>query len=357
MDQDRDWHWEAGFEGDRRIVVSRFGPFRRVFPRPKRFLKRFYHHVHELLIEDWSFPLEPLRLGPLCTIEANLSIRFQPTVKFAREHLECIADFGGHIRTHYRALLQDAAEQVLGSLEAGDWLDRGYAEVERRIENVVHELLAMRDIQSRSRCTIETAFVDAEDLEEHAATVDPRYRGIYNELLKRRRESLLQLERERCAREAYERQLKLQHEERMAELARKEAELLRLRQVQETEQIRAEMSVEEMRAREQYDSELRLREERILHESRLKQIELETELAERQRRAEAMNDVENHLRREIEFLALERQRLLLEEEIHDVKVAKAKGWIINAKRRFPLGESQDNLPPQDAEIAGGSGKE
>jgi hypothetical protein len=54
----------------------------------------------------------------------------------------------------------------------------------------------------------------------------------------------------------------------------------------------------------------------------------------------ALDDVELHLRREIELLALERQRLGLEEEIHDVRVARAKGWVINARRRFAQEEAQ-----------------
>src|SRR5690554_4730742 len=114
---DPDSYWEAGFEGDRRVVVSVLGPFRRVFPRPKRFIRRFYHRVYELKIEDWRIALEPLKFGALCTIETELAIRFQPTVKYACENFDHVENLGAYIKANYRTLLQDAAETELRRLE------------------------------------------------------------------------------------------------------------------------------------------------------------------------------------------------------------------------------------------------
>ncbi|MDV3242005.1 MULTISPECIES: coiled-coil domain-containing protein [Methylocaldum] len=353
---DSNSHWEAGFEGDRRIVVSVLGPYRRVFPRPNRFIRRFYHRVYELKIEDWQIPLEPLRLGTLCTIEAELSIRFQPTIKYAHEHLDHIANLGAYIRANYLTLLQDAAEHELRQLEQTEFEDN-HVLMERRIENIANELLAMREIQCRTRCTIRTVFAELDNIEEYAETVDAKHNGIYLELVRRRRQLNERLAREHYERETNERKLKLEHEERMLELIRREAELRKAQRDHETEHVRAELTTEETRAAEQYDSEVRLREARIHHETRLKQLELEADLAEKTRRAGALDDVENQLKREIELLALERQRLLLEEEIHDVKIAKAKGWVINAKRRFPLGENSKTLNSQDSGVAQNPGSD
>jgi hypothetical protein len=351
-----DLHWEAGFEGDRRVVVSRLGPFRRVFARPKGYSKRFYHDVHELAIEDWRLPLETPSLGPLCTLDAGLTIRFQPTLKFAQEHLDRIGDLGSLIRTSYQTLLQDAAELELRALESAEWLERGHTELERRVENIVHELLAIRDIQSRCRCRIETRFAPPDALEQHAASTDSKHNGIVLELLRRRRETAERMARETYRQQVLEHQLKLEHEETMLELLRKEADVRRLKLERETEQVRADLAADETRYSEQIDSEIRLREERIKHEARLRQMELEADLREKSLRAEAINDVETHLRREIELLAMERQRLALEEEIHDVKVARSRGWVIGAKRRFPLGDDQNNVRPVDAEISRDSGE-
>lgn len=349
-------YWEAGFEGDRRIVVSRLGPFRRIFARPKGYSQRFYHRVYELGIEDWQIPLEPPHLGPLCTLEASLSVRFQATLRFAREHIDRVDDLAGHIKASYQTLLRDAAEQELRALESAAWLDEGHADLERKIENIVHEILAIRDIQSRCRCRIETRFASPERVDEHAGTSDARHNGIVLELLKRRRDTAERLARENYEREALEQRLKLEHEERMLTLLEREAELRRLRQERETEKVRTELAADETRYSEQIDSEIRLREERIRHEARLRQMELEADLQEKSLRAEAISDVENHLRREIELLAMERQRLALEEEIHEAKVARSRGWVIGAKRKFPLGEDQNNARPVDAEISRDSGK-
>lgn len=343
--------WEAGFEGDRRVVVAQLGPFRRVFARPKHYRPRFHHRVYDLRIEDWRIPLETLHLGPLCTVEAQLSLRFQPTLKFAREHLDQIGDIGAYIRTSYRVLLQDAAEQELRRLEATKLPEHESGDIERRIETVTHELLAMRNIQCRARCSVAIRFAAPDTIDDYAATADSKHKDIYLELLRRRRENAERIAREHFEREVHEHQLKLEHEARMLELLKKEADLRRQKQAQETEQVRSELSADELRYSEQIDSEIRLREERIRHEARLRHMELEADLAEKNLRAEALTDVEHHLRREIELLALERQRLMLEEEIHDVKVAKAKGWVINARRRFLPNENDRNQEPRDAELA------
>lgn len=332
--------WEAGFEGDRRVVVAKLGPFLRVYPRPRNYAGRFYQRVYDLRIEDWLVPLEPLQLGGLCSVKARLSLRFQPTLKFAREHLDRIDDLGSYIRNSYQTLLQDAAEQELRTLEGAEQPDQETALIERRIESLAHELLAMRDIQSRARCAIDVVFASPDSLDEHAVHADPKFKGIYLELLKRRREAAEQVAREQYSQLLQDQRLKLEHEERMLELLKKEADLRRQKQAQETEVVRSGLSADELRYTEQIDSEVRLREERIRHEARLRQMELEADLAEKNLRAEALTDVEEHLRREIELLALERQRLMLEEEIHDVKVARAKGWVIGGKRRLSANEGE-----------------
>jgi hypothetical protein len=344
-----DQDWEAGFEGDRRIVVSRLGPFRRVFARPKRYNPRFFHRIYDLVIEDWSIPLQPPQFGHLCRVDADLSLRFQPTLRYAREHLEHLDRLGEHVKASYLTLLQDAAEQELRSLESVEWLDRGQSALERRIENTVHELLALRDIQSRARCRIEIHFADPDSIDAPGSPSYSRHQGVILELLRRRREKAEHLAREQYDRELLEQELRLEHEQRLLSLRRRELELRSQKHEHDKEQLRADFVADEIRYSEQIESELRLREERIRHEARLRQMELEADLAEKDVRAEALNDVENHLRREIELLAMERQRLTLEQEIQDVKVARARGMVINAKRRFPLGEDEDGGRPREAD--------
>jgi hypothetical protein len=192
--------WEAGFEGDRHIVVSRLGPFARVFRRPQGFVKRFYHRSYALGIIDWDIPIEPLKLEPVCTIAASLSIRFQPTIQYARQHLEFLPTLDRHIKTSHEALIRDRVEQELTIMESDPhWLEAGYAHIEKGIERAVRELLAMRDIQCRARCLIQPSFSDVEELNPTAIFPWSKHKAIYLELLRRKHELSERLRQERAA--------------------------------------------------------------------------------------------------------------------------------------------------------------
>jgi len=354
MDEDnflaQDADWEAGFEGDRRIVVSRLGPFVRMFPRPKHLIRRFYHSIYELGIQDWNIAMEPLKLGSFCTIAASIHIRFQPTLQYAREHLEFLPKLHLQIKTSHETLLKDSAEQELRKMERDPrWLEEGCAHIEKSIESTTNELLAIRNIQCRTRCLIEPSFAEVNELDTEALAPWSRHKAIYLELLRRSREASERIHLETSEQMVKEHRLMLDREERLLELMRQKNELLKTKRAEEIAQIQAELAAEETRLAEQRNSERRLREEQIRHDSHLREMEIDADFQETNRRARTMDDMENHIKREIELLAMERQRLLLEEEVREVKLAKARGWVINAKKRFPLGENK-NLP-QDSEVA------
>ena len=341
--------WEAGFESDRRIVVSRLGPFVWVFRRPEHFIRRFYHSIYELGIMDWSIPLKPLRLGSICAIEVSLDIRFQPTLRYAREQLESLPALDLQIKTTHEALIKDRVDQELRIMESDtSWVETGYAHIEKQIERTVNELLVMRNIQCRARCLIEPSFAELDELAAEAISPWSRHKAIYLELLRRKRELSERIQQEHSEQAEEEHRLRLEREARRLQLMRQEEELIKARQAQEIARIQAELATEEARLTEQLNSEARQREEQIRHTARLREMEREVDFQEKHRRAQTVDDMENHLRREIELLAMERQRLLLEEEVREVKVAKAKGWIINAKKRFPLGENK--TASQEAEL-------
>lgn len=336
-----DEHWEAGFEGGRSIVVSRLGPYMRVFPCPKRFSRRFWHQVHELPIHDWHITPEPLRLGAFCHISASLNLRFQPTLSYARDHLDHLPELDRHIRKHHGALLHDLIEREMQWMETdARWLEAGYAITERAIERGVHELLALRNIQSRCLCRIEAHFDAPAELDPATLTPWSRHRAIFDELLRRQRETSASLAREHAEELLAEQRQKLKREEELLELKCHE-EAIRKQQLQrEIERLRAELEAEETRMAEQRASEARQGEEQIRHAANLRKLEMESDLQDRYRRAAGMNDMEEHLKREIELLAMERQRLLLEDEVREVRLAKARGWVINAEKRFPIGERE-----------------
>lgn len=340
-DGTEDSAWEAGFEGDRAIVVSHLGPVRRAFPRPQHYVRRFFHRVYELPIEAWALPIPSRELLPGCFVETAVDLRFQPTFRYARLDLTRLPQLGAHIRANFLTLLTDTVEEELKALENPIWLTEGCARIERRIVDAIQETLALRDIQSRARCVLT---VDLEGLTMaslDAPNEDVRYRALRAELLRRRAELIALEQRRELELQHRERERKLAAEQEALELARKEAEFRKAARERELEDLKAEIAAEEQRQAEQRLSEARQREEQLRTEAHLRELEREIDLKDQDRRSRMVEDTEDRLKREIELLALERQRLILEEEIRDIKIAKAKGWVINAKRRFSLGRHQD----------------
>ncbi len=347
--------WEAGFEGDRALIVARLGLYQRVFPKPPRYRKRFHHRVIELGIEDWSLPVPRRELVPGCAIVISVRLRFQPTVRYARQHIEHLPHFGRHIRESYLTLLLHAVEEQLRALEDPRWLNEGCGSIERAVETAIHELLALRDIQSRAHCTLQP---DLEGLEKPApdsGSANPRYRALSAELLRRQALLAEELDRQRHEQERQEREMLMAIEEARLQLAEREERIRRRQEELELEKLKAQLEAEEMRQAEQRLSDARMREEQIRQEARLRDLELDIDRQEQDRRAQVMEETEGRLTREIELLALERQRLLLEEEIRDIKLSKAKGWIINAKRRFALGKNKDQGENHDVPSPDSSG--
>lgn len=349
--------WEAGFEGDRALVVSRFGFYQRVFPKPPGYRKRFHHQVIELSITDWSIPMPRRDLAPGCIIEMSLQLRFQPTIRYASQNVEHLANLGAHIQQSYLTLLLDAVEEELRALENPRWLNEGCGAIERAVENAVHELLALRDIQSRASCTLQPDLEGLCEASLNASAANPRYRALIAELLRRQALLTESLERQRLEQEREEREMRMAMQEARLKLAEQEENLRRVQEAQELARLKAQLEAEELRTAEQRLSDARLREEQIRQEARLRSLELDINQQEQQRRAQLMEETEGHLTREIELLALERQRLLLEEEIRDIKLSKAKGWIINAKRRFALGKQNERGDNEEGDASGPSGRE
>ena len=333
---DDDSRWLTGFEGDRRVVLARIGPYRRLFLRPQHHILRLHHRIYDLAIEDWRLPLDAPRLGPLCTLTASLSIRFQPTLAFAREHVEQIANLGNYIRSRYRTLLQDAAEQALLALESRDWLEQGHEAVQELIEDIVHELLAIRDIQSRCRCRIEVSFahLDTARLEEELHSIDPKRSRMARQILRHQRTTAEHSAQEQLEQHILDDRLRLERQERLVDLLKEETRVRQRHQEQESALAREDLKGEEARQMERLESEIRQRLERVRHEHELKRLELESAFEEKVKHSAIFDEVHAHLQREIEMLAMERQRLSLEEEIQTIKKTRATGWLGDIRNRL-----------------------
>ncbi len=327
--------WEAGFEPDRRLVVAKLWGLQWAFPMPRNYVKRPYHQLIPIPIQDWELDMEQNFLGGWCQVKIHLSIRFQPTWRFAKSLLDNEAGSETTIRQDYRPLIEDRVMQTLESLPPDIWLSSTYADIEDYLEMQVQTLLAVKEIQSRCHCSFQFDFSRGEPAPDNSeVALDLRYQTIVSQLKTRLHEARLCVQRESFARVEEESRLRIEHEQKMIDLLRLETEVLQQRQEEESRKIRTTMAIQETETRERYESDLRLRLEQIHQEANLRQVQLESELAEKNQRATAINDVEQHLHREIEFLTLERQRLLLEEEIQESKLAKLKGWTASIRPRL-----------------------
>ena len=321
--------WIPGFEVDRRVVLAKMGPYQTIFERPNNFKKRFYHSVFNLPIEEWTLPVTPPKLGSFCSISVSVSISFQATVSFAREHSDQLETINDYIKRHYENLLKDSIDQELRSLESAEWLDIGTGGLEGSIEDLIHELLAIRNIQSRSRCTITSELFDFRKtgLEEELLSADPARKAIAFRILRKQRESKEQIARERHENELLEHELKLEHQERSLTLLKQETQLIRQRQEEQMEQVRGALKAEEDRELERIESIVRIKNKQLEHEIELKDSELQSKLEEKKKHASAYDEVQIHLEKEIGLLAMEKQRLNLEDEINKTKRARSRGWV------------------------------
>jgi hypothetical protein len=345
--------WDPGFVGDHYVVAARLGPFRKLFLKPRDFTPRFYHRLTELAIEDWSLPVPDLNLGGSLRIGVDLSVRFQPTLDYVRAHPDSLDQLAHVIKLRYQRVLLDLALEELRMLEDPFWLTEGCAGIERRVEALTNEALAAQGIRCRARCVLTPEFEALDEAEVENLPPWSSHRPLYLALLQRQRDLAAEAERRRREQEAQDEAARLERERARLALEQRETELRKAKFVHETERLKMELATEEALQAERRAAETRQKEEQVRHEQKLREMEIEAELQSKARRAEAMDDADARLRREIELLALERQRLLLEEEVKDIKLAKAKGWIINASRRFQLGQNAEfdgpeapGLPPE-----------
>lgn len=330
--------WDAGFEGGRYAVVSRLGPLVRVFQRPPEFRRRLWHSVHELPIRDWRIPLSPLHLGALCVIESELLVRYQPTLRYAREHLDFLPALNDQLERSLEALLKDIAEQEIRRLESdSSWLEDGCGQIEDAVANIVNEVLTLRGVQCRSRCRIEPRFapVDAVDLD--ALPPWTRQQAVYEEFLRRRREAKERILKEQTEEEANARRLLMEREAALLELARQEEEQRHARQQYELERLQAELAADEERLKQRLESETRRREEEISHQALLEHLQAAQEWKAR----------EAELEKQREQLALEAARLAERHE-SETRLREAQ---LGHEAELRKKQAEADLQAREAELA------
>ena len=144
------------FDADRQLVHTKIGPYWKLFLRPEGFVKRFYHHVYPLPIENWRVIQQIKLYDGFCTIDVALDIRFQATLKYALGNMDILPSINEHIKTVYEDLLINLIDKELLNLSDGAWVQKGVTDIEAKISLAVSEMLILQNIQSQTLCIIKT---------------------------------------------------------------------------------------------------------------------------------------------------------------------------------------------------------
>ncbi|MGZ4993948.1 MAG: hypothetical protein ACXV79_07280 [Methylobacter sp.] len=352
--------WEPIFDPDRHLVHTKIGPYWNLFLRPEGFVKRFYHHIHPLPIENWLVTQQIKLYDGFCKIDVILDIRFQATLKYALDNIDILSGINLHIKKTYKDLLINLINKELANLSDGSWVQTGVSDIEKKISLAVSEMLILQHIQSQTHCTLKPSFEDFPDVQLSQESVYLCVLKKSFEFNDTKREELFRQEQEI-------EQQKLEHKQKLIDQLNRDAELERLKQAQEALNKKLLLEDQEKQLLEQFEIERRIHSEKVKHDNALKEITLEANLQEQQKHEASLRlaeqktqmeslthqarlkekeleaDLENqkrreqlylemqkesykdrkesevYLRREIELLALEKQRLELQLAIKNAK--------------------------------------
>ena len=286
--------WEAGFNVDRQLIYSKIGPFEKVFLRPEKYAKRFYHTVYPLAVEDWEIAEKIELYDGFCTMNAKLEIRFQATLKYAENNLEILPEINQHIKNAYQNQLLSLIHKELKNLPDGSWVDAGLGEFEKKIALLISETLVLHNIQAQVLCSLKPYF-------EEFPHVQLTKESIHLSVLKKdyedndkTRQELFRQEIENEKRNQQHKQLQLQQLDRDLEIERR-------KQALEADHKRLVLAEKEGQQIEHFAIEKRLYAEKVEHENRLKEMHLEAELQEQKKQRERERALEE--KEQVEILS------------------------------------------------------
>jgi len=268
--------WEPVFDVDRQLVHTKIGPYSRLFLHPEGFVKRFYHHVYPLPVENWRVTRQIKLYDGFCTMDVALDIRFQATLKYALSNRDILPDINTHIKTAYEDLLINLINKELVNLSDGAWVQKGISDIEKKISLAASEMLIVQNIQSQILCTLKPSF-------EEFPNVQLPKENVYLYVLKKSFE-VDDAKREELFRQEQEiEQQQREHKQRQLDQLNRDAELERLKQAQDASNKKRLFEEKQHQLQEQFDIERRLHAEQVKHENSLKEITLEADLQEQQK--------------------------------------------------------------------------
>lgn len=278
--------WFADFDADRQLVIARLGPYRRLFLRPKKFTRRFYHQLYPLPIEHWPYHRQFRLFDDFCTVDMHLDLRFQATLTYAQTNSEVLPDINIHIRANYAGLLDELFTRELQYLEDGVWVQTGLADMEKRIANSVRELLAIQQIQSQALLRINARF-------ETFPAVKPGPDNVYLQVMKKSYEITSQQQQEAARQNILQEQHSQLEKQRLMRELQQQTELAAQEQALLAEkQLRLLNEKREQIARQQV-VEKTLRATNLRHQTELKAMHVDSELAQTELQREKQRQMES----------------------------------------------------------------
>lgn len=263
--------WEPGFDADRQLVAIKIGPYSKLYLRPERFVKRFYHQVYALGIEDWHYSKQIALYDDFCSLTVDLQIRFQATLKYVEKNSELLTTINNHIKQTYAGVIEEIIDAELQTLNDVAWVQTGLAEVEKKIARSIDELLMVQAIQAQTLCHMTASFAEFPDVQWGRE-------NLYLEVLKRTFEITEQKNQELFRQQQALEQQALAEKQQQLEHLRQTAELERQLQAQQAENQRLLLEDQELQLVKQLVIEKRIQAEHIKYQHELKEMALEAEL-------------------------------------------------------------------------------
>jgi len=266
--------WESGFEADRQVVFSKLGPYTKFFLRPANFVKRFFHTVYPLPIEEWQCKEQVKLYDDFCTINIILDVRFQATFSYASNNIEILTELNDHIKAAYHDLSIDIVHKELLNLPDGSWVRNGLEKIETKISNFVSEMLIMQNIQSQVVCNLTPTFEEFPD-------VKFAKESVYLNVLKKSFEFKDQQKALLFEQQQQEEKTKIVHKRSELERINEIAELERQKQLVQAENKKQRLLDKIQYQQEQFEISKKLHKDAVEHNVDLKKITLSAEFKEK----------------------------------------------------------------------------
>ncbi len=302
--------WESGFEVDRQVVYSKFGPYKKLFLRPEKFVPRFYHTLYPLPVEEWQCSEQVSLYDGFCSIDIVLDVHFQATFDYALSNMEILTELNEHIKQAYYGLTLDIVNRALLNLSDGAWIQDGLEAIEKKISLDVSEMLILQNIQSQVVCKLTPGFEEFPDVQFAKESVYLCVLKKSFEFNEQQRDELFKQQQEQEKQRVEHQRLQLQQINAAAELEREKQAL----QAENTKVLLQERALQQL---EQFEIKRQMYEEKTRHNNCLQEITLAAELKQKQDKQSKLREQEKQ-----NSLAQIAHQTKLKEQALEAKIAE-----------------------------------